>query len=145
MLPGLGRGMNPHKMKRMMKQMGINIDEITDIERIIIRTTDKEYIFDEDVSVTVMTTQGQKTFQIIGNPRIKERDETDSEPEVSEKPVRHEDHEEHEEHEEETLKIPQADIDLVCAQTGVSEEEAKAALEACNGNPAEAILKLLEN
>ena len=64
MLPGLGRGMNPHKMKRMMKQMGINIEELSDVEKIIIRTADKEYIFNSDVAVTIMASQGQKTFQI---------------------------------------------------------------------------------
>jgi nascent polypeptide-associated complex subunit alpha len=32
MIPGFGRGMNPHKMKRMMKQMGINIQELEDVE-----------------------------------------------------------------------------------------------------------------
>ena len=42
------------------------------------------------------------------------------------------------------VAIPQEDIELVCQQTGVSEEEAKEALEACDGNPAEAILKLME-
>jgi nascent polypeptide-associated complex subunit alpha len=135
MLPGLGRGMNPHKMKRMMKQMGINIEEITDIDTIIIRTSDKEYIFNSDVAVTVMTAQGQKTFQIIGEPRVQDRSESGSEAIPDEVEVVEE--------EEETISIPQDDIDLVCAQTGVSEEEAKAALEACNGNPAEAILKLL--
>jgi nascent polypeptide-associated complex subunit alpha len=127
--------MNPHKMKRMMKQMGINIEEITDIETIIIRTSDKEYIFNSDVAVTVMTAQGQKTFQIIGEPRVQDRSESGSEAIPDEVQVVEE--------EEETISIPQDDIDLVCAQTGVSEEEAKTALEACNGNPAEAILKLL--
>ncbi len=144
MLPGLGRGMNPHKMKRMMKQMGINIDEIADVEKIIIRTVDKEYIFDSDVAVTVMTTQGQKTFQIIGNPKVQDRGlgERGSEPEEA---IDSSVEDEEDEEEEEILKIPQEDIELVCAQTGVSEAEARAALEACNGNPAEAILKLLEN
>jgi nascent polypeptide-associated complex subunit alpha len=141
MLPGLGRGMNPHKMKRMMKQMGINIEEITDIDTIIIRTSDKEYIFNSDVAVTVMTAQGQKTFQIIGEPRVQDRSESGSEaiPDQDRSESGSEaipDEVEAVEEEEETISIPQDDIDLVCAQTGVGEEEAKAALEACNGNPA---------
>jgi nascent polypeptide-associated complex subunit alpha len=143
MLPGLGRGMNPHKMKRMMKQMGINIDELTDVEKIIIRTSDKEYIFNSDVSVTIMNAQGQKTFQIIGEPQIKERTggetaEEDSEDEASIEEVESEE-------DSEELSIPQGDVELVMSQTGASEEDARTALEACNGNPAEAILKLLEN
>jgi nascent polypeptide-associated complex subunit alpha len=142
MLPGLGRGMNPHKMKRMMKQMGINIDEITDVEKIIIRTSDKEYIFNSDVSVTIMNAQGQKTFQIIGDPKIKDRvvGESSSDEDKDEDVV-----DQIEEEEDEELSIPQADVELVMSQTGASEEDARGALEACNGNPAEAILKLLEN
>ena len=138
MIPGLGRGMNPHKMKRMMKQMGINIEELNDVEQIVINTSNKKYIFDNDAVVTIMTAQGQKTFQIVGNPRIMERDEaTEDEPTKGKNA-------EAETEDVEKLIIPQEDIELVCSQTGASEEEAKAALEACDGNPAEAILKLME-
>jgi nascent polypeptide-associated complex subunit alpha len=131
--------MNPHKMKRMMKQMGINIEELDDVEEIIIRTPDKEYVFGSDVAVTIMVAQGQKTFQIMGDPSIRERTAEDLA--VSTEPKESADVEV----EEEAVSIPQEDIELVCSQTGVSEEEALAALEACNGNPAEAILKLMEN
>ena len=142
MIPGLGRGMNPRKMQRMMKQMGINIQEIEDVEKIIIRTPDKDIVFDEDVSVTVMVAQGQKTYQITGNPVVKERGEEESE--IITKADSKETKVQEEEDSEESVEIPQEDIDLVCQQTGVSEEEAKEALEACEGNPAEAILKLME-
>ena len=144
MLPGLGRGMNPHKMKRMMKQMGINIEEIDDVEQIVIRTSDKKIVFDSDVAVTVMTAQGQKTFQIVGNPRVLDRDAADVEDEVEKDDADRDIKTDVDSEEEQTLSIPQEDIELVCAQTGASEEEAKTALEACDGNPAEAILKLME-
>jgi nascent polypeptide-associated complex subunit alpha len=142
MIPGLGRGMNPRKMERMMKQMGINIQEIDDVEKIIIRTPDKDIVFDGDVSVTVMIAQGQKTYQITGNPVVKERGEAESE--IIAKADSKESKVQKEEDFEESGEIPQEDIELVCQQTGVSEEEAKEALEACEGNPAEAILKLME-
>lgn len=136
MIPGMGRGMNPKKMQRMMKQLGINIQELDDVDEIIIRTSDKEYVFNDDVAVTIMISQGQKTYQIVGNPSVRERGseplreaKEDAEPEAEE---------------EEELEIPQEDIELICQQTGVSEEEARAALEACDGNPAEAILKLMQ-
>lgn len=135
MIPGF-RGMNPHKMKRMMKQMGINIQELDDVEEIIIRTSDKEYVFDNDVAVTIMVTQGQKTYQIVGNPSERVRGDDSKEKTISDTEPEAED--------EQPPSIPQEDIELVCEQTGVSEEEAKAALEACDGNPAEAILKLME-
>ena len=38
--------------------------------------------------------------------------------------------------------VPQEDIDLVAEQTGVSKENAKKALEAANGDIAEAIIEL---
>ena len=139
MIPGLGRGMNPHKMKRMMKQMGINIEELDDVEEIIIRTSDKEYVFGSDVAVTIMVAQGQKTYQIMGDPSVRERTTEDLGTRTQPSgPAA-------EEEEEGVVRIPQEDIELVCSQTGASEEEARAALEACNGNPAEAILKLMEN
>ena len=59
--------MNPAKMKQMMKQMGIDVEELENVERVIIQLSDKELIF-EDVTVTVMTAQGTKNYQISGEP-----------------------------------------------------------------------------
>ena len=142
MIPGLGRGMNPRKMQRMMKQMGIDIQEIEDVKKIIIRTSDKDIVFGEDVSVTVMIAQGQKTYQITGNPVVKDRG--DDESEIIEKTDSEQAGVSEEVDEGGPVAIPQEDIELVCQQTGVSEEVAKEALEECDGNPAEAILKLME-
>ena len=142
MIPGFGRGMNPHKMKRMMKQMGIDIQELEDVQEIIIRTSDKEYFFNEDVAVTIMKAQGQNTYQITGNPSIRKRSSEEQKSETAPQDVPHE---EIKEESDEPVGIPHEDIELVCQQTGASEEEAKAALESCGGNPAEAILKLMEN
>lgn len=105
--------MNPRKMKQMMKQMGISIDEIDDVEEVIIRTPDREIIF-EDAVVTIMNAQGNQSFQIVGTPEERPR----------------------------AISIPDSDIELVVAQTGKSSEDAKAALEECNGDLAEAIVKL---
>jgi len=96
-----------------MKQLGINIKDIEGVEEVIIRTKDKEYIF-RDVEVTVMEAQGQKTYQIIGNPEIKDRG------------------------------VPEEDIKLVMEKTGKSREEAEKALKESNGDIAEAIMKLME-
>ena len=41
MFGGGGGGLNPSKMKQMMEQMGIDIEEI-DAEEVIIRTGDSE-------------------------------------------------------------------------------------------------------
>jgi len=98
-----------------MKQLGINIQDIGNVEEVIIRTSDKEYIF-KDAEVTVMEAQGQKTYQIVGTPEIVERERG----------------------------IPEEDIKLVMEKTGKTAEEAKKALEESNGDIAEAILKLME-
>ena len=121
-MPG---NMNPRQMKQMMRRLGINVQEIQNVEEIIIRTDTKEYIFDR-AEVTIMDAQGQKTYQISGRPRIVERsaEETTAD--------------------EEKEEIPQADIDLVAEQTGKSKDDAKKALEETDGDIAEAILKLSE-
>ncbi|MFH1013430.1 MAG: nascent polypeptide-associated complex protein [Thermoplasmatota archaeon] len=111
----LPRGMNPKQMNQMMQKLGINVKEIKNVEKVIIQTDTKEYIF-EEAEVTMMSAQGQQTFQISGNPRILKRKE----------------------------EIPQADIDLVAEQTGKSTEEAAEALKETKGDIAEAILKLSE-
>ena len=110
MMPGR---INPRQMNQMMKRLGINVKEIDNVEKVIIQTDTKEYLFD-DVEVTVMEAQGQKTFQISGNPAIKDRakDQTND------------------------------DVKLIVEQTGKSEEEARRALKETNGDIAEAILKL---
>ena len=112
MIPGR---MNPRQMNQMMKRFGINVKEIENVQKVIIQTDTKDYIFDE-ADVTMMDAQGQKTYQIIGKPRIVERKEN----------------------------IPKEDIDLVAQQTGKSVEEAKKALEQTKGDIAEAILKLTQ-
>jgi nascent polypeptide-associated complex subunit alpha len=113
MIPGMPGRMNPRQMNQMMKRLGISIKEIENVEKIIIRTDTKEYIFD-DAEVTIMDAQGQKTYQISGRPRIVIIKE----------------------------EIPQSDIDLVAEQTGKSKDEAKKALEETKGDIAEAIVKL---
>ncbi|MBN2109996.1 MAG: nascent polypeptide-associated complex protein [Methanosarcinaceae archaeon] len=114
MFPGIGgRGMNPAKVKQMMKQMGIDIKEINDVEQVIIRTPEKDIVFN-DANVSVMTAQGVDTYQIVGTPEERARE----------------------------LVIPDDDIRLVAEQTGVSEEEAREALKNANGDLAEAILAL---
>lgn len=103
-------------MKMLMKRAGMDVEEISNVEEVIIRTSDREFIFD-DASVSIMTTHGQKTYQVIGEPRVKEKGGVPA--------------------------IPEEDIRIVMDQTGVSPEEAKKALQENDGNPAEAIISLM--
>lgn len=116
MIPGIPGRVNQRQMNQMMRRLGINIKNIDNVEKVIILTDSKEYIF-EEAEVTIMDAQGQKTYQILGKPVIKDRSEA-------------------------TLKD---DIKLVVDQTGKSEEEARKALEDTNGDIAEAILKLSDS
>ena len=110
MIPG---NMNPRQLNQLMRRFGINVKELANVKKVVIQTDTKEYVF-EDVEVTVMDAQGQKTYQISGKPRVIAKKE----------------------------EIPKKDIELVMEQTGKTAEEAKKALEATKGDIAEAILKL---
>jgi len=65
MIPGLG-GLDPKKMQAVMKQMGINQEEI-DASKVIIEKPDNSKIIIENPSVTKITMQGQESFQITGD------------------------------------------------------------------------------
>ncbi len=125
-MPGMGRG-NSRQMRQMMKKLQQNMREYDDVEEVIIRRRNSEIVI-TDASVTEMDIQGQTSWQIMGEARERAKT-TSGEAPAEEEPA--------------PAEIPQEDIELVAGQAGVSEEEAKAALEACGGEPAEAIIKLL--
>ncbi|MFC6872248.1 nascent polypeptide-associated complex protein [Halobellus marinus] len=124
-----GGGMNPRKMKQMMKQMGIDVDEL-DAEEVIIRTADEELVF-SDAQVTRMDAQGQQTYQVVGDPDSREL-ETDDGDESDDAPAI----------EEGDDGIPADDIELVANQAGVDADTAREALEANDGRLADAIADL---
>jgi nascent polypeptide-associated complex subunit alpha len=126
MMPGMGR-VNPRQMKQAMRKMGISTEELNDVQEIIILTKTKEYVFKE-AEVSIMTVQGQKTFQIVGEPEVKPRSAATSKPSAS-APIE--------------AGLPEEDITLVMEQTGASREKAVDALKATDGQPAEAILMIM--
>ncbi|MCX6650438.1 MAG: nascent polypeptide-associated complex protein [Methanomassiliicoccales archaeon] len=107
-------------MKQAMKRMGISQDEIQGVEEVIIRTADKEYVI-KDAAVSCITMQGQKTYQVVGDAEVRPRQMV----------------------KEEKPGIPDLDVQLVISQTGASKEKAIQALNDCDGQPAEAILKIM--
>ena len=113
--------MSPKKMKGMLKNMGINIDELEGVTEVIIRMSDKEIVLN-NASVAIMDAHGQRSYQISGD--------------ASERPLSGA-----AETEEKEIEIPESDVDLVVAQTGAKEEEAAALVEA-KGDLAAAILLL---
>jgi nascent polypeptide-associated complex subunit alpha len=130
-----GGGMNPRKMKQMMKQMGIDVDEL-DAEEVIIRTGDGELYF-ADAQVTKMDAQGQETYQIVGEPETRESTagEVPAETEAagSEAEVRDAAGD---------AEIPDADGEIVAQRAGVSEADAREALAAEDGDLAAAVSRL---
>ncbi len=66
MIPGLGK-LDPKKMQAMMKQLGINQEEI-DAERVIIEKSDGRIVI-ENPGVQKIKMQGQESWQITGEAR----------------------------------------------------------------------------
>lgn len=122
MIPG-GR-VNPRQMRQAMKRLGIEQEELDGVEEVVIRTAAKEYVI-RNANVTAMTAQGQKIWTVVGEPIV--RDRTDAK-----RPA-----------ESQNVSIPDEDVQLVAEKAGVSEEEARKALEECGGEPAEAIIRLM--
>lgn len=128
MFPGMGRGggMNPKQVQAMMKQMGITMEDIDDVIEVIIRTP-KEDIVITEAEVSKMIARGQgTTWQVAGKESRRPRADAPPAPAAPAGP-----------------KFTDADVALVAEQAKVSKEEARKALEAANGETAEAILKLL--
>ncbi len=108
-------GMNPRQMKKLMRQMGIKMEELDGVKEVIIRLENKEIIL-KDPLITIITAQGEKSYQIVpGSEEVRT-----------------------------VISIPEEDIKLVMEQAGVDYDTAKKALEEAKGDLAEAILKLTE-
>jgi len=107
-------GMNSRQAQQMMKKMGIQQIEIDAVE-VIIKTADKEYVF-TNPQVSKMNMMGQEMYQVVGHPEQRALDETPD--------------------------IDDDDVQTVMDQTGVSEEDARKAIENSKGDLADAIMKL---
>ncbi len=64
MFPGK---INPRQMKKMMKQLGMEMEELAARE-VVIKLEDREIVI-ENPSVSVVKAMGQKTYQITGEER----------------------------------------------------------------------------
>lgn len=126
---GLGGRNNPKQLAAMMRQMGIEMEELKDVEEVIIRLPDREIVL-RDADVSKMKARGEITWQIMGKETSRPRTDKEQAPAIAPSPPV-------------KATITQEDIDLVASQANVSKDAARKALEATNGEPAEAILKLL--
>ncbi len=106
--------------------MGMQTEEIDDVSEVIIRTKTKEYRFDRP-AVVMVKVQGQQIYQVSGEPRVTEGVQGEGTVAAAASgPV-----------------ISQEDIDLVVSQTACTPDEARQALMQSDGQPADAIIKIL--
>ena len=129
MMPG-GR-VNERQMKMMMKRLGMTTEPVENVEEVIIRTRDQEHVI-KDPEVTLLTVQGVRTYQVVGEAKVRPRSAAPPSgggevPATAAGPG----------------GPPDEDIQLVMDQTGVTRAEAIEALNSAGGAPAEAILSLL--
>jgi nascent polypeptide-associated complex subunit alpha len=117
------RGVNPRQMQQAMRKMGIKQNTINNVSEVIIRT-DKEEIVLTGAEVVCIDMQGSKNYQISG---IEEIRPLGSAPAAGAAVV----------------SFPNEDIELVMSQTGCDRETAVAALKSSDGQPAEAIIKIV--
>lgn len=72
-------GGDSQRMKKMMEQMGVTMDEIEGVEEVVIKTGTKEIVI-EGADVNAIEAQGQKTYQVMGESTERSRvDEDDVE------------------------------------------------------------------
>ena len=102
-------------MRRMMDKMGLDMQELPNVQEVIIKTDKKEIIISKP-SVTEMKAQDNSIFTVTADS--------------------------YEERELEVPVFPEDDIELVCHQTGVDKERAIEALAESKGDLAQAIMSL---
>lgn len=107
MIPGMN--VDPRKMQALMKQMGIENNEI-DAEKVIIELKNGSQIIINSPAVTEIVMQGNRSYQIAGEISYNEG-----------------------------LKILEEDIEMVSSTANISKEKAKQLLEENQGDIAKAI------
>ncbi|MFC7020058.1 MULTISPECIES: nascent polypeptide-associated complex protein [Haloarcula] len=137
---GGGGGMDPRKLQQMMEQMGIDMEDI-DAEEVIIRTPEEELVF-TDAEVQLMAAQGQKTYQVVGEPESRARDGTSSVADETEAEADDDESDEADTESSGPVTISEGDIELVAMRAGVDEETARQALEDNDGDLADAVDQL---
>jgi nascent polypeptide-associated complex subunit alpha len=127
MMPGGPR--NERQMQMMMRRLGMTTEPVEGVEEVLIRTRDKELVF-TGAEVTVLTVQGVRTYQVVGNPVSRGRTSDATAPHSAGAPSA-------------PSGPAEEDVTLVMEQAGVDRDEAISALQATDGAPAEAILRIL--
>src|SRR5438874_8383239 len=105
---------NPREANRMMQRMGMQVQQLDEITKVIMETPTKRIVIDNP-EVAIVTVQGQTVYQVGGGTAREEGPGGESAPE---------------------------DEKLVASQAEVSVEEAAKALQQSGGDLAQAIIIL---
>ena len=137
---------NPNQLKKMMKQMGIDIEEVPAVE-VIIRTRSEDLIF-RNPNVTKMCAReiawGMLEAMNRASLTVENTSDIDDFREDRKMCARGVETFQITGSYEvvERVEIKEEDVELVAEQAGVSREEARKALEEAKGDLAEALMKL---
>lgn len=112
------RRFSPRDLRRLMKQLGMKVEELKGVRGVTIELEDKVLVV-ENPQVIKMSIQDQTVLQITGILREEVKAEVSEE-----------------------ITISDEDVQLVASQAGVSLEEAKKALLEAKGDLAQAIMLL---
>lgn len=110
------------ELKRMLKRMGIEVSEVSDVSEVLIRTKDSEIVI-EAPQVLLMDSGKQKIYQVVaGRITVKKLGKA----------------------EQKKISFSEEDVEFVVKQTGASRELAIRALEKSGGDLAQAIILINE-
>lgn len=108
------RKVSPREANRMMQKMGMQVQQLDDVTRVIMETPSKRIII-EGPEVATVTVQGQTVYQ-VGGGSVRE--------------------------ESATSQTAAGDAQLVASQAGVTLQQASDALKQSGGDLAQAIILL---
>ena len=120
MVPGMR--MNDRQMKQAMKKMGIKQTAVPDVVEVVIRTKTSETVI-KNADVVCIEMPGGKSYQISGAETV--RPTGDGEAAIPEP------------------SFSDEDVQIVMSQTGCDQAKAVEALKAADGEPAEAIIRII--
>ncbi|MGC9121504.1 MAG: nascent polypeptide-associated complex protein [Thermogladius sp.] len=115
-------GFSPRELKRALKRMGLDVEELSGVEKVEFYLKDRRIVV-ESPQVVVIKSKNQTVFQVVGEAK----EETTGK-----------------EQREAVVAVNEEDVEFVASQAGVSKEEARRALIETRGDIAEAIIRLRE-
>lgn len=116
--------MDPRSMQRAMRSMGIKQSDVAGVTEVIIRTKDHDIVLTSP-EVVCIEMKGSKSYQISGTEEIRAAGSAGTAAAPAE------------------AAFPDEDIQLVMSQANCDRDKAVAALKETDGQPAEAIVKIM--